>query len=305
MGKKVYAIKEGLDPVKNEIIENKIVATWDECLKYVKGVKGAKYKSFENIESANQYLRDGKILKKGEGNYPEDCLHIYVDGSFNSATERYSYGMVAVRNNIIEYIEGSSSEDNSMKDIRQIAGELKGSIRGIQYALDKGEKKVVLFYDYEGVAHHATGFWERREPSSIEYYNQVNDLMNKGIEVIFVKIDSHTGDLFNELADEVCKERLSISSSKVVEKWLASNVIYVDNLEIKKEIIKIAPKYESNIIIIENNKTDNYVSEVSGLKYSNIIKIYEENHEEGINLINKLSEYEKNNFIIYLLKNKK
>lgn len=304
MGKKVYAIKEGFDSVKNESIENKIVSTWDECLKYVKGVKGAKYKSFEDVESANQYLRNGKILKKGEDIYPEDCLHIYVDGSFNSATERYSYGMVAVRNNIVEYMESASSEDNSKKDIRQVAGELEGSIRGIKYALDKGEKKVVLFYDYEGVAHHATGFWERREPSSIEYYTKVNELMHKGIEVIFVKIDSHTGDLFNELADEICKEKLSISSNKVVEKWLESNVIYVKNVEIKQEIITIAPKYENNIIVIENGKNHNDVNELNELKYKDIIKIYETNHEDGINLINILSEDEKNNFIIYLLKQK-
>lgn len=302
MGKKVYAIKKGFDSVKNESIENKIVSTWDECLKYVKGVKGAKYKSFEDVESANQYLKNSKILKKGEDIYPEDCLHIYVDGSFNSVTERYSYGMVAVRNNIIEYIESSSPEDNSKKDIRQVAGELEGSIRGIKYALDKGDKKVVLFYDYEGVAHHATGFWKRREPSSIEYYTKVNELMHKGIEVIFVKIDSHTGDLFNELADEICKEKLSISSNKVVEKWLESNVIYVKNMEIKQEIITIAPKYENNIIVIENGKNHNYVNELSEFKYKDIIKIYEENHEHGINLINILSEDEKNNFIIYLLK---
>jgi len=36
----------------------------------------------------------------------------------------------------------------------------------------------------------------------------MNELMNRGIEVIFVKVDSHTGDLFNELVDEKCKDKL-------------------------------------------------------------------------------------------------
>ena len=40
MAKKVYAIKEGFDSVNNKKIENIIVNTWAECLKYVKGVKG-------------------------------------------------------------------------------------------------------------------------------------------------------------------------------------------------------------------------------------------------------------------------
>ena len=48
----------------------------------------------------------------------------------------------------------------------------------------------------------------------------MNELMSLGIEIIFVKVDSHTGDLFNELVDEKCKEKLEIQSDKTVEKWL-------------------------------------------------------------------------------------
>ena len=48
--------------------------------------------------------------------------------------------------------------------------------------------------------------WERREESSIRYYNKMQELMKLGIEVIFVKVDSHTGELFNELADENVKK---------------------------------------------------------------------------------------------------
>ena len=89
MGKKVYAIREGFDNKNNVRIENKIVDSWSECLEYVKGVKGAKYKSFEDISSAKLYLDEGsKILKKEEDNFPKDCLHVYVDGSYNSSTER-------------------------------------------------------------------------------------------------------------------------------------------------------------------------------------------------------------------------
>ena len=65
MGKKVYAIKEGFNSNTNEKIENKIVNTWAECLKYVKGVKGAKYKSFEDINEAKKFLNDaGNVIKK-------------------------------------------------------------------------------------------------------------------------------------------------------------------------------------------------------------------------------------------------
>lgn len=254
MGKKVYAIKEGFNPSTNEKIENKIVDTWAECLKYVKGVKGAKYKSFEDISEAKKFLNDtGNALKKEDNNYPNECLHVYVDGSYNATTEEYSYGMVAVQNNIVLYIESGAAKSDSSRNIRQIAGELTGAVKGVQYALSKGETKVVIFHDYIGICYHATGFWERREESSKEYYKKMQELMSSGIEVIFVKVDSHTGDLFNELVDEKCKEKLSIRSDKSVEKWLVKNIIKVSSETVKQEIVKIAPRSDANIIVMDSN----------------------------------------------------
>lgn len=299
--KKVYAIKEGFDFEKNVKVENKIVDTWAECLKYVKGAKGAKYKSFEDINSAKQYLNDGsKLLKKSEGNYPEDCLHIYVDGSYNVNTERYSYGLVAVRKDIVEYIESDSSKDPSKKNIRQIAGELQGAIRAVEYAQRKGEKKVVIFHDYEGISHHATGFWERREESSIQYYNKINELMNSGIEVVFVKVDSHTGDLFNELVDEKCKEEIAIQSDKVVEKWLRENTLKVLNQDVKEEILKVAPNGGENIIVI-NSDNKKYEENIELDIFEDIIIKYDKNSKLAKDLITNLSDKEKTNLIIHLL----
>ncbi|GFP74925.1 ribonuclease H1 domain-containing protein [Clostridium fungisolvens] len=250
MGKKVYAIKEGFDFNKNEKVQDLIVNTWDQCLKLVKGVKGAKYKSFESIEEAKAFLKEqGNILKKGEDNYPLDCLHAYVDGSYNVSTEEYAYGVVAVRNDVVQYIGSGVGKSNSEKNIRQIAGELEAAVKATEYALLSGEKKLVIFHDYAGICYHATGFWERKDESSKKYYEKMNELMNKGIEVIFVKVDSHTGDFFNELVDEKCKEQLGIDSEKVVEKWLSSNKLRVLNSNVKYEIEKVAPKYADNILI--------------------------------------------------------
>lgn len=259
MSKKFYAIKEGFDSENNKKVEDKVVDTWGECLKYVKGVKGAKYKSFQSMKDASVYLNKGsKMLKKGVDNYPEDCLHIYVDGSYNEESEKYSYGIIAVRNDVVEYIESGAAKDNSKKNIRQIAGELKAAVRALEYALENGEEKVVIFHDYEGVSHHATGFWERREESSIEYYIKMNELMSSGIEVIFVKVDSHTGDIFNELADEKCKEKLSIASDNVVKKWLCTHTLTVLNQHVKDEILNIAPDSSDKIFLTENYENKGY-----------------------------------------------
>ena len=265
MAKKVYAIKEGFDSSSNKKIENIIVDTWAECLKYVKSVKGAKYKSFEDMESAKSYLNDtNKLLKKGIDQYPEDCLHVYVDGSYNIASKRYAYGVVAVRNNVVEHIESGSPDDTSKSNIRQIAGELEGAVRAVEYALSKGDKKIVLFHDYEGIFHHATGSWERKDESSEAYYDKMNSLFRQGIEVIFVKVDSHTGDLYNELVDEKCKEALGITSDKVVEKWLNKNEIFVSNNKVKESILKLAQGKEDKIIISNNEeKSEDFIENKS------------------------------------------
>ena len=114
------------------------------------------------------------------------------------------------------------------------------------------KNRVVIFHDYAGICYHATGFWERREESSKNYYMKMNELMRSGVEVIFVKVDSHTGDLFNELVDEKCKEKLGIDSDKTVAKWLDKNIIQVANEEVKEEIIKIAPGREVNIVVVKD-----------------------------------------------------
>lgn len=266
MGKKVYAIKEGFDFDNNIKIENKIVNTWAECLKYVKGVKGAKYKSFEDIKEAERFLNEGsKLLKKGVDKYPENCLHIYVDGSYSVSSKKYAYGLVAVRNEVVEYIESGAFQDSSQSNIRQIAGELEAAVKGVEYALRQKDKKVLIFHDYEGIAHHATGFWERREESSIRYYNKMQELMKLGIEVIFVKVDSHTGELFNELADEKCKEKLAIASDKVVNKWLANNTLYVADENIKKEIAAITHNKEDKIIVINSKSEIDEIKEADNI----------------------------------------
>lgn len=310
MAKKVYAIKEGFNFATNEKVENLIVDTWAECQKYIKGVKGAKYKSFEDINDAKKFLSDGDgMLKKGKDSYPMDCLHIYVDGSYNITTEKYAYALVAVKNNIVEYIENGKSEDNSNKSIRQIAGELEATVRGVEYALRENEKKVVIFHDYAGIAHHATGFWERKEQSSIDYYNKMRSFMDKGIEVIFVKVDSHTGDLYNEIADEKCKEALSIASNNEVYKYLGNNKIYVTNDLVRNKLKSLAIGRENNIISIKKDENDTNINiSKEEVAIDNEINENKEIFERLKNVLNKLpleKQQDVVNYAEYLYKKEK
>ncbi|MCI6736841.1 MAG: reverse transcriptase-like protein, partial [Intestinibacter sp.] len=184
----------------------------------------------------------------------ENCLHIYVDGSYNSSSRKFSYGVVAVYNDIVEYVHGGFGKNDKDNNIRQIAGELKASLEGVEYALKNGQKKVVLFHDYEGICHHATGFWQRKDKSSKDYYEKMNRLMNQGIEVQFVQVKSHEEDLFNEMADTICKKELGIENDKVLEKYLSNNQILVKNQEIKEKIEGLVVKGYENIVVYGEQK---------------------------------------------------
>ncbi len=307
MAKKIYAIKEGFDSENNIKVVDKIVYSWDECLKYVKGVKGAKYKSFTSMEDVEEYLNMGSgFLKKGVDEYPLDKVQAYIDGSYNTASEKYSYGMVVVKEDVILHIENGASEDNSSKDIRQIAGELKGAIKALEYARDNGIKELILIHDYVGVCYHATGFWERKEESSKKYYADFNYLTEaNGIKVTFVKVDSHTGDLFNEIVDEFAKKAINVPLKGETAKLLKGQKIKVKNKAIKDKMMEIVVgEPAENIIVLEksSNKTplldEKIKDEIEKLK--NLIK----KDKDGLkDCIKEMDNQLKDELICYLIKN--
>ena len=84
MAGKYYAVRKGR--------KTGIFRIWEECKASVSGYPGAEYKSFPVLEQAEEYL-GGSVqeAEKKEGYVP-----VYVDGSYNSATKEFSYGMVVL-----------------------------------------------------------------------------------------------------------------------------------------------------------------------------------------------------------------
>jgi len=257
MAKKYYAIKKGYDS-KNKIeVRNVVVESWNECLHYVKGVKGAIYKSFESLNEVEKYLsEENRILKKGIDKYPEDIPHAYVDGTFNVTSGKYGYGLVIVHNNTIIHLENGVAEDDAERALRQIPGELKAAIKAMEYAVNNGLNHIVIFHDYEGICHHATGAWERKEKSSQLYYEKYNNLKKENNLIItFVKVDSHTNDIYNEIADEEAKVAAGLEINGVVEKILKTASIKVKN-SFLKEKLKLIISSDSDYKIEIRSSTD-------------------------------------------------
>ena len=115
MAEKYYAVKKGL--------KTGIFRTWDECKASVNGYSGAVYKSFQSEEEARSFLGlDGQME---EGAQNPDWVEIYVDGSYNSATGEFSYGMVVLLGGQ-EETYSQSFRDEELATMRNVAGEIKG-----------------------------------------------------------------------------------------------------------------------------------------------------------------------------------
>ncbi|GAA0181198.1 hypothetical protein SH2C18_37630 [Clostridium sediminicola] len=256
MTTKFYAVKYGIDPKTKEEIKDKIFKTWKECSSAVKGVKGAKYKSFKTEKEALQFLELGnKLLNKKDDTYNENIFHAYVDGSYHNDTKAYSYGLVITYKGVIYHLDMKACKNKEEDNNRQVAGELEGAIKAVEFAKDNSINEIAIFHDYVGVAYHATGFWERKETSSVEYYEKINKLMKDNyINVSFVKVDSHTGDLFNEMADELAKYALGIKSTGEIKRYLNNENLKVIDEKQKTNIEKIiGTKLSERIEIVDTN----------------------------------------------------
>lgn len=211
--KKFYAIKNGRI--------NGVVINWNDCENLVTGFVGSKYKSFNAFFAAENYFFDrvpsqttlpGYAPAKAK-TYPDNnnivCEHkekhfAYVDGSFNTQTEVYGYGVVLFSNDEKHSFSGNGN-DKEIATMRNVAGEIEGSMRAIQEAINLGLPEITIYYDYQGIEKWATGEWARNKKGTITYYNFIQNA-RKQIKINFKKVKAHSGVELNEIVDRLAKE---------------------------------------------------------------------------------------------------
>lgn len=204
MAKKYYAVKVGKS--------TRIFGTWDECKKQVVGFSGAIYKSFQSLDKAKEYLDDKNIaLKSEEFEFEitsDDEIIAYVDGSYKKDTLEYGYGVVLILKDDIVELYGKGQNPEVAKS-RNVTGELFGSVRAISEAIKLGKKKIIIFYDYQGISSWANGEWKCNLPLTMGYRDKIREF-RKEIEILFVKVKAHSNDKYNDLADHLAKKSLGI-----------------------------------------------------------------------------------------------
>lgn len=242
MAKKFYSVKKGVKPG--------IYESWSDCQKQINGFSGAEYKSFttydEALEFINKKKESGSILIKPNESIKTDAI-AYVDGSYDSKSNRFSCGVVFFYNGK-EIHFSELYDDVILAEMNNVAGEIKGSEKAIKYCLDNQIESITIYHDYEGISKWCTGEWQAKKEGT-KAYKHFYDNAVKFVDIFFVKVKGHSGDKYNELADQLAKsafqsvtlknEEFAIKEGQQVAK---KKSVFINRQELKELVIDAGSK---------------------------------------------------------------
>ncbi len=196
MMSKFYAVKKGR--------QIGIFSSWNECEKQVKGFPGALYKSFTSKDEAEAFLDLSPKMT-----IDNDGLIAYVDGSYNQKNKQYGYGCILLYGQQVVAQYYGKGDNPEYVTMRNVAGEIAGAQRAIEYAIEHQYPLVCIYYDYEGIEKWANRIWKANKPGTIAYQKFV-EKSRQHIQITFMKVLAHSGDFYNEMADSLAKKAVGI-----------------------------------------------------------------------------------------------
>lgn len=180
-----------------------IFNNWKDVQKAVIGYSNASYKSFETKEEAEEWLN-----KKATVVDPTSKMLAvaYVDGSYDNKHKLYSYGCVIFSGDSTYTLNSVDfSEDTKT---RNIAGELTGARKAIEWCLEHDIQNLILYHDYIGIQKWADHEWKCNIPLTENYQKFIDGVKDK-IFIQFCKCKAHTGIRYNEMADQLAKDAIT------------------------------------------------------------------------------------------------
>ena len=202
MGKKVYAVQIGRHG-------DGIYEAWGACKAQVHGVKGVVYKGFPTREEAEAFLQAAAGSSQEDASLPPERLDravAYVDGSFSQETGEFACGAVLFWQGE-RLLFSKKYKDPSLAEMRNVAGEILGAVAVIRHCLDHHIPALEIHHDYEGVGKWALGLWKANKPGT-QAYAALCKQARESLDLTFVKVKGHSGNPWNDLADQLARKAL-------------------------------------------------------------------------------------------------
>ena len=137
-----------------------------------------------------------------------DHIIAYIDGSYNKGTNTVGAGGVIFLNGSKKTFSFPSN-DERYTSFWNVAGELLAAMYVMKYAVDHGIPECSLYYDYMGIEKWAIGEWKANKKLTQYYASQMAEYRQK-LPIVFMKVEAHTGDFYNEQADQLAKKAVGI-----------------------------------------------------------------------------------------------
>ena len=195
-----------------------IFTNYDNVRKSVLGYSGAEYKGFSTRREAEEYLGFPELQDKIDiieflpeelsNNTQHDTLTAYVDGSYNKHIDETIYGAGIVLLHPDNRKETISLKGTKGIELHNVAGELSAAMYAMKQAKDNGYKKLTLYYDYVGIENWLNGSWRTKNKYTKLYNQYYIQKIKPYIEIEFVKIKSHSKNMYNDEADLLAKRAL-------------------------------------------------------------------------------------------------
>ncbi len=184
--------------------------SWEACRKQVYKFPGAEYKAFPTREEAFSFLSPAeKPLNKTTETFELSSasqIAIWVDGSCfpqEDGSLHIGWGLLVKQDGEEVYRGKGNDIPPEAVEHRNVAGEIFGIMKALEWCQAQGIAEVTLYFDYQGLESWATGAWRAKLPFTQLYAQTMNA---SDITIHWIKVKAHSGNPENEIVDQLAKE---------------------------------------------------------------------------------------------------